>query len=69
MAAGRVALAAPVLHQPVGSRVVLARSPKCLDIFIPPLGRFSGDTLFSGCFGIVWNSFVVVFTVVALACA
>jgi len=57
---------APVKSKPAGSRVQLERTTNRLDVLIPPKG-LGMDTAFTGAFALVWNGFVAVWTVGALA--
>lgn len=52
--------------QPAGSRAILKRRGKTLELEIPPAGLTS-DSLFTGAFAVAWNAFVAIWTVGALA--
>jgi hypothetical protein len=55
------------LHrQPVGSKIRLHQTRSHLTVEIPPMG-FRGETLSIGCFAILWNGFIFVWTAGAIA--
>lgn len=52
--------------RPVGTRVKLEKGPTRLEIEVPPEG-FTGSSLSTGLFAVVWNAFVAFWTFSALA--
>ncbi len=55
-----------VTKKPFGSKIMLTKSADALEISIPPSG-FKGSTAFMVSFAIAWNSFILFWTINALA--
>jgi serine/threonine protein kinase len=58
-------IASLVVRKPPGSQVSLTTTVDSLEILIPPLG-FHGGMIFIGLFAIAWNSFLLMWTSMAL---
>lgn len=54
-------------RKPAGTRVILERIPNRLDVTIPPKGLLNLEAASSAGFAVVWNAFVLAWTVGALA--
>jgi serine/threonine protein kinase len=55
-----------VVGKPDGSKIQLTKNEDSLEIIVPPLG-FNSSILFTGLFAIVWNSFILFWTMNALS--
>ncbi|MBN3946499.1 MAG: serine/threonine protein kinase [Nostoc sp. NMS7] len=55
-----------VVGKPDGSKIQLTKNADSLEIIIPPTG-FDASILFTGLFAIVWNSFILFWTIGALS--
>ncbi|KAL6757530.1 kinase-like domain-containing protein [Haematococcus lacustris] len=65
--ASGVALDTAPARKPAGTRVILERIPNRLDVTIPPKGLLNLEAASSAGFAVVWNAFVLAWTVGALA--
>ncbi|MFQ4145095.1 serine/threonine-protein kinase [Chlorogloeopsis sp. ULAP02] len=54
------------ITKPIGSKITLTKNADALEILIPPTG-FKGSTAFMVLFAIAWNSFILFWTINALA--
>ncbi|MEA5623653.1 serine/threonine-protein kinase [Nostoc sp. UHCC 0251] len=59
-------LPALVVSKPDGSKIQLTKNGDSLEIIIPPAG-FDASIVFTGLFAIVWNSFILFWTIGALS--
>ncbi|MEH1927361.1 serine/threonine protein kinase [Nostoc sp.] len=59
-------LPALVVGKPDGSKIQLTKNGDSLEIIVPPTG-FDASILFTGLFAIVWNSFILFWTIGALS--
>ncbi|MEH2383230.1 MAG: serine/threonine-protein kinase [Nostoc sp.] len=59
-------LPALVVGKPDGSKIQLTKNGDSLEIIVPPTG-FDTSILFTGLFAIVWNSFILIWTIGALS--
>ncbi|BAZ29150.1 serine/threonine kinase [Cylindrospermum sp. NIES-4074] len=52
--------------KPAGSKIQLTKNGDVLEVIIPPIG-FQGSMVYTGLFAIAWNSFILFWTIGALA--
>ncbi|MEH2364111.1 serine/threonine protein kinase [Nostoc sp.] len=60
-------LPALVVGKPDGSKIQLTKNGDSLEIIVPPTGFIDASILFTGLFAIVWNSFILIWTIGALS--
>ncbi|MBN3868905.1 serine/threonine-protein kinase [Nostoc sp. JL33] len=54
------------INKPDGSKIQLTKNQDSLEIIVPPAG-FDASIVFTGLFAIVWNSFILIWTIGALS--